>query len=185
MLLTVKERGQFVATMRYIQVWLMETLAAWVPTTPEMEVKLRFGEHLWDAAQHADALGKRTFELRLSLQYSLKPSEGYVALLADVAAITATPQRLAAVYDVLLPALAARYRRYLDETDKLSDAPTVRIFNHELADVDRMIEDGNALRAELPSLQLNDDGWVAALQAREAALDPIATAASTTVGAEA
>ncbi len=39
-MLTVKERGQFVATLRYVHVSLMETLAAWVPTTPEMEVKL-------------------------------------------------------------------------------------------------------------------------------------------------
>ena len=54
-MLTVKERGQFVATLRYVHVSLMETLAAWVPTTPEMEVKLLFGEHIWDVAQHADA----------------------------------------------------------------------------------------------------------------------------------
>lgn len=68
MILTVKERGQFVATMRHIHVWLMETLAAWVPTSPEMEVKILLGEHIWDVAQHADALGKRTSELRMPLQ---------------------------------------------------------------------------------------------------------------------
>ena len=105
-MLTVKERGRFVATMRQIHVWLMETLAAWVPTTPEMEVKLLFGEHIWDAAQHADSLGKRTYELRLPLQHSERPTEAYGQFLADVAALGPTPQRLAAVYDVILPALA-------------------------------------------------------------------------------
>jgi len=60
-MMTVKERGRFVATLRWVNVSIMETLAAWVPTTPEMEAKLLFGEHIWDAAQHADALGKRTF----------------------------------------------------------------------------------------------------------------------------
>src|SRR3954454_8371115 len=145
-MLTVKERGQFVATMRYVQVWLMETLAAWVPTTPEMEVKLLFGEHIWDVAQHADALGKRTFELRLPLQHSLRPNEAYVDFLADVAAIGPTPQRLSAVYDVLLPALSTRYRRYMEQTDALSDAPTVRILERDFADTDRMVRAGHALR---------------------------------------
>src|SRR6185295_4061334 len=110
-MLTVKERGQFVATMRYVHVCLMETLASWVPTTPEMEVKLLFGEHIWDVAQHADALGKRTFELRMPLQHSLRPAEAYVEILTELAKIDATPQRLAAVYEVLLPGLDVRYRR--------------------------------------------------------------------------
>ena len=57
--LTVQQRGDNVATFRWIEVRLMETLAAWVPTTPEMEVKLVFGAHIWDTAQHADMLGKR------------------------------------------------------------------------------------------------------------------------------
>ncbi len=171
MILTVKERGQFVATMRYVQVWLMETLAAWVPTTPEMEVKLLFGEHIWDVAQHADALGKRTFELRLPLQHSVRPVDSYVDFLTELATIRPTPQRLALVYDVLLQGLAARYRRYLDETDALSDAPTVRILERHLSDTGRMVEASRTLRQELPPLQLGDQGWVEVLRRREAAID--------------
>jgi hypothetical protein len=184
-MLTVKERGHFVATMRYVHVWLMETLAAWVPTTPEMEVKLLCGEHIWDAAQHADAFGKRTFELRLPLQHSLRPVEGYAALLTEIAAIEPTPRRLAAVYDVLLPALVARYRRYLDSTDSLSDAPTVRILERDLADKARMVEAARALRQELPALQLTDAAWADALRAREAAFEDIVAAPAGPVAVEA
>jgi hypothetical protein len=173
-MLSVKERGRFVATMRYIHVWLMETLAAWVPTTPEMEVKLLLGEHIWDAAQHADALGKRTYELRLPLQHSERPSEAYTQFLADVAALRPTPQRVAAMYDVVLPALASRQRHYLDRTDRLVDAPTVRILERYLADTVRMIESARSLRQELPAVELHDPAWVAALQEREAAIDPVA-----------
>jgi hypothetical protein len=176
-MLTVKERGQFVATMRYVHVWLMETLATWVPTTPEMEVKLLFGEHIWDAAQHADTLGKRTFELRLPLQHSVRPSDAYAALLGQMAAIEPTPRRLAAVYDVVLPALVARYERYLAATDALADAPTVRIFDRYFADTKRMIEAGRALRNELPALQLAEPEWADALRAREASLEPLAAPA--------
>ena len=65
MALTVKQRGQHIATFRFVQVRLMEILSAWVPSTPEMEAKLLFGPHIWDTAQAADALGKRAHELRL------------------------------------------------------------------------------------------------------------------------
>lgn len=176
-MLTVKERGQFVATQRYVHVFLMETMAAWVPTSPEMEVKLLFGEHIWDVAQHADALGKRTFELRMPLQKSLRPTDAYVDFLTEVAALGPTPQRLAAMYDVLLPALVGRQRRYLEQTDTLVDAPTVRILERYFADVTRMIESADALRQELPALQLADRQWVAALQRREAGLELLAVAA--------
>ena len=184
-MLTVKERGQFVATMRYIHVWLMETLAGWVPSTPELEVKLLLGEHVWDAAQQADALGKRTFELRLPLQHSVRPTDAYVDLLADIRAIGPTPQRLAAIYDVLLPALGERYRRYLSTTDTLVDAPTVRILERELADMARMRETCRAVRQELPALQLQDEAWGESLRGREAAIEPIVAYAAGAVALEA
>ncbi|HXJ84042.1 MAG TPA: hypothetical protein VMS64_35830 [Candidatus Methylomirabilis sp.] len=183
-MLTVKERGQFVATLRWINVSVMETLAAWVPTTPEMEVKLLLGEHIWDAAQQADALGKRTFELRLPLQHSVRPADAYVAFLDSVAALGPSPQRLAAMYDVVLPGLADRQRRYVERTDHLVDAPTVRILERALTDLARMIEAGRALRQELPALQLADGQWIAALKAREAAMEPVTPLpAAVTVGA--
>jgi hypothetical protein len=180
-MLTVKERGQFVATLRYVHVSLMETLAAWVPTTPEMEVKLLFGEHIWDVAQHADSLGKRTFELRMPLQRSMRPADAYVEFLEQVAATEPTPQRLAAIYDLLLPALAGRQRRYVEETDKLVDAPTVRILDRYLADTARMIDAAHALRQELPALQLTDQRWTADLRRREDALELLAAAPSEAV----
>ena len=173
-MLTVSERGRFVATMRYVHVWLMETLAAWVPTTPEMEVKLLFGEHVWDVAQQADALGKRTFELRMPLQHSLLPAVGYADFLDHLRAIVPTPQRLALVYAVMLPALVQRCQHYLGQTDTLSDAPTVRILERELADIARMQASAHALRLELPALQLNGPQWADALIAQEAAFQFVA-----------
>ncbi len=174
MILSVKERGQFVATMRYVNVWLMETLAGWVPSTPEMEVKLQFGEHLWDAAQYSDALGKRTFELRMPLQHSLPPAEEYIEFLDDVAGIEQTQQRLAAVYDVLLPGISTHYRRYLEITDSLADAPTVRIVERHLSDIDRMLESNCEMRSDIPALVLNDEKWIDALRKREAQHAPVA-----------
>lgn len=168
--LTVKQRGAQVATFRYIQVALMETLAAWVPTTPEMEAKLLFGAHIWDVAQHADALGKRTFELRLPLQHSLPPVAAYLELLGQLAGITDTRQRIAAFYDMMLPALGARYLAYLDRTDTLMDAPTVRILERMVETDARMIRESRKLRDELSALQLADPESNTRLGSLEAAI---------------
>ena len=158
--LNVKERGEAVATFRYVQVKLMEMLAGWTPTSPEMEAKLLFGEHIWDFSQHADALGKRTHELRLPLQHSLRPVDAYVDLLEEIGQQNDTAKRLAGIYDALLPGLASRYRVYLQHTDSLMDAPTVRILERMSDAQSRMIRQCQKLRSELPALGGAKDGWV-------------------------
>jgi hypothetical protein len=173
MYLNVKERGDHVATFRWIEVRLMEMLAAWVPTTPEMEVKLVFGAHIWEAAQHADALGKRTHELRLPLHDSLEPTRGYVDLLTEVARTTDTSKRIAAFYDCLLPGLEQRFRRYIDRVDTLLDGPTVRILERIMGDMARMAADCRALLEEVPAVKLKDHKWLDALRQREAGLGDI------------
>jgi len=184
MRLSVRDRGESVATLRWIHVRLMETLAAWVPTTPEMEVKLLFGAHIWDVAQHADALGKRTFELRMPLQHSLEPNDPYKQLLAELAQVTDTSQRIAGFYDGVLVALANRYRSYLSVTDSLLDAPTVRIFEHVASEQARMIREAHELVAQLPALAAND-GAAKQFVERESALETFVAprAEPATVGA--
>ena len=149
MSMTVDERVQWIGTFRFIEVRLMEIAAAWTPTTPEMEAKVVLGRHIWDFAQHADALGKRTFELRRPEQFSQRPTEGYVDLLDDVARVQPTVERLATLYDAVLPGLEARYRRYLNETDSLLDGPSVVIIERILADLPRQRAEVEALRREL------------------------------------
>ena len=167
MALTVKQRGQHIATFRYVQVRMMEILAAWVPSTPEMEAKLLFGPHIWDAAQGADALGKRGHELRLPLQHSIAPAAEYIAYLGEVAAVDGAARRIAVLYDVVLPGLMARYRRYLQRTDTLMDAPSVRVIEGILLASERMIREAAKLRAELPSLRFGDEAELQRLAARE------------------
>jgi hypothetical protein len=169
MSLTVRQRAEALATFRFVQVNLMEMLARWVPTTPEMEVKLLFGQHIWDVAQHADALGRRTFELRAPLHYTLAPMPGYLEFLRCLAAATGTADRVHGAYDVLLPALGGRYRGYLAETDDLLDAPSVRIVESILLGLSRMQQEGRDMRAQLPDLAAGDPVWLADLASLESA----------------
>ena len=171
--LNVKERGDHVATFRWIEVRLMEMLAAWVPTTPEMEVKLVFGAHIWEVAQHADALGKRTHELRLPMHDSLEPSRAYVDLLTDVARTAETSKRIAAFYDCLLPSLEQRFRQYLERVDTLLDGPTLRVLERIMGDITRMTTESRALLDEVPAVRLTDQKWLDGLREREARLGQI------------
>jgi hypothetical protein len=149
MSLTVAERAHRIATFRFVEVRLMEVAAAWTPTTPEMEVKVLLGRHIWDFAQHADALGKRTFELRERLQHSRPPTEGYRRLLDDVLRLEDTAERLAAFYDAVLPGLARRYEAYLEEADPILDAPSLVVVDRILADTRRQRTDAQELRRVL------------------------------------
>jgi hypothetical protein len=157
--LSVAERGRFLSTFRFVEVRLMEVAAAWTPTTPEMEVKVVLGRHIWDFAQHADALGRRTFELRLPPQVSMLPAEEYVRLLEDMAALEPTADRLAALYGALLPGLDDRYARYLEGSDPLLDAPSHVIVKRIRQDLSRMCQEAQAVRVELALNGADPSAW--------------------------
>ena len=162
MTINVQERCRTIATFRHVSVTLMETIARWTPITPEMEVKVMFGRHIWDFAQHADTLGKRTFELRQPEHYTLRPSALYDALLRDLVDTTGTAERVAALYDGVLPGLIERYRAYLAATDAILDQPSVVIVERIVRDLERMRGEATTLRQ---NFRLSADA--AALAARE------------------
>jgi hypothetical protein len=147
--LSVQQRAATIATFRFIEVKLMELVAAWTPSTPEMEVKVMFGRHIWDFAQHADILGKRTFELRLPEQHSRRPAEPYVKLLDGAVVVRATSERLATLYDAILPGVERRYRSYVNQTDPVLDEPSIVVIERILRDLERQRSEATAVRATL------------------------------------
>jgi hypothetical protein len=147
--LDVQQRGRHIATFRHVFVRLMETAAAWTPTTPEMEAKVLFGRHIWDFAQAADVLGKRTFELRLPAQHSLAPAEGFAVALRELAALTGTAERLSGLYDLALPEVERRCRDYVAAVDRLLDGPSIVSLERILADLGRQCSEADALRRTL------------------------------------
>lgn len=169
---SVAARARAIATFRHVSVWLMETTARWTPLTAEMEAKVLLGRHIWDFAQMADALGKRTFELRQPEHWTLPPSPGYAALLADIAAIRGAPACVATLYDGFLPGWAARCREYVAGTDPILDEPSTVILERIVRDLERQCREATALQREL--------GWPAgadAIAARERGLALLAAEA--------
>jgi hypothetical protein len=173
MITTVRERADCIATFRFASVFLMETLARWVPSTPELEVKILMGRHIWEFAQHADAFGKRTHELRAALHYTREPVETYADALRMLAGADATGDRLDGFYEVAIPDLAARLRDYHERTDAMVDEPSVRILERVLSDYDRMREECAATRRERPDLPEGSPQWLSALRPAMAVVEDI------------
>ena len=154
--LNVKQRANTVGTLRFVSVFLMETLARWIPTTPEMEVKMLLSRQVWRMAQQADRLGRRGRELRAPLHYSRPPQQDFQSALKQLAAVTDTIDRIDAFHDVALPALAAGYKRYLAETDRLTDEPTVMICEQALAEIETMRRERSEWGSEIPKARATD-----------------------------
>jgi hypothetical protein len=114
------------------------------------------------------------------LHHNLSPTEEYADFLDTVSGIEATPQRLAAIYDVVLPGLSTHYRRFMEKTDPLADAPTVRILERQLNDIDRMLQSNRAMCTELPDLFLNDQSWIDTLREQETRCEPVAVSIAET-----
>ena len=169
MSLTIREKSATLATYRFVQVHLLEMLAAWIPTTPETAVKLLLGEHLWTVAQHADALGKRVYELRKPLHYSLPPCLAYRQVLDALAGRSHTAERLQGFYEGLLPGLMTRYQRYLERTDALLDAPTVRLLERCGLEMAQMRRESQEVIVQLCQGKGLETAWLQGYRTMEAA----------------
>lgn len=170
--MNVRDRANTIGTFRFIEVQLMETIARWTPITPQMELKVMFGRHIYDHAQHADWLGKRTFELRQPEHYTRQATPDYLQLLDRMRMSTDVAERLTLLYDVVIPGLMARYERYLAKTDRLLDAPSVLVIERILPELKRQVADSVTLRAEL-QIGASD---ATAMRAREAGIHSVVSA---------
>ena len=163
---SIRDRADTIATFRWVSVHLMEMLARWVPSTPELEVKILFGRHIWEFAQHADGLGRRTAELRAPLHFSLAQVNDYAAVLEELVSVKGTAERVHGLYQAIIPDLEARYHRYLAETNRLLDEPSVRIIDRILADLARLRADAAETTGQCSDLRMADPKWPERLRTR-------------------
>ena len=145
----------------------MRMLGGWIALTPELDVKLLFGRHVWDCAQHADLWGRRLPELRAAAQQSEPANEGVVALL-DLVQGTEGPaqtvERVTAVYRVLKPHVATVYERHLAVANPVYEPPTRRILERCLAEERRHAAAGEHV---LRRLLVSDQAQPSRVQAWE------------------
>src|SRR6185369_11516129 len=104
---TVRENSQRLANYRYLEVQLMEMIAGWCHTTPQLAYKATFGYHVYDHAQAADLLGERLEQLRSGRESQEPATDEFARLCEYVWNLNTTLERLVAVYRVLEPHLVS------------------------------------------------------------------------------
>src|SRR5687767_4689771 len=102
---TVRENSQRLANYRYLELQLMEMIAGWCHTTPQIAFKATFGYHVYDHAQAADLLGERLEQLRSTRDSHEPGTDEFASLCESVWKLDDTIERLTAVYRVLEPHL--------------------------------------------------------------------------------
>jgi hypothetical protein len=131
----VESTARRVRNFRYAEEWLMMTMAGWLATIPELPAKVGLGKIIWEGAQAADWLGKRLPELRCgrraveSSEASNQAFSDLIQEIADPEAPDLTIEKLTGVFDVIKPHLIEMYEKHMRETDQISDAPTIEIFD--------------------------------------------------------
>jgi hypothetical protein len=142
---SVEASSRLIRNYRYVEERIMRMLGGWIALTPQVPVKLLFGRHVWDCAQHADAWGKRLPELRSAAQQSEPANDRVVAfmdLIQDRQTPETTPERVTGIYRVLKPHLAAVYARHLADANGIYEPPTRRILQRCLDEERRHIAAG-------------------------------------------
>ena len=144
----------------------MRILGGWIALTPEVDVKLLFGRHVWDCAQHADLWGRRLPELRAKAQESEPANPDVVAvfdLIETAEAPGQTVERVTAVYRVIKPHLATVYERHLAVANPVYEPPTRRILLRCLEEERRHAAAGalvlDRLMARTPALGERAGQW--------------------------
>ncbi|HEX4867431.1 MAG TPA: hypothetical protein VFV32_07360 [Acidimicrobiales bacterium] len=136
---TVEESARRVGHYKWIEMRLFEVLGGWVATVPELDVKLRLGTHCYHHAWHAELWHKRLPELREMNPERLTapPNDALVAFvdaMTEPEAPELTIEKLVGAYRVLAPAKIAAYTYHLNNTSRITDAPTIRSLGFILQD---------------------------------------------------
>lgn len=129
----VEAMARRMRNFRYAEEWSMMMIGGWIATVPEVPVKTGLGKIAWEAAQAADALGKRLPELRAGRNLKIASESANQAFAAFVQAVAApeepeeTIEKLAGLFCVLKPHLLEVYEDNILNTDQITDAPTIEL----------------------------------------------------------
>jgi hypothetical protein len=166
----VDDSARLVRNYRYAVERMMRILGGWIALTPEISAKLLFGRHVWDNAQHADALGRRLPELRSTGRVSTPANAEVVALMDAIEAPQApgeTVERVVGIYRVLKPHLLASYEEHLAHANTVYEPPTQRILSRCAEDERRHIAAGAVVLRHLTTASraaLQAEAWQAKLE---------------------
>ena len=151
--------------MHYVWKRLHQVFTSHITAEPSYELKTAFSLHAHLCAEHAQSIRTRVSEMREPpLGLEVVPDAALALACDEVLSAPTTAERIRGLYAVLLPLLNESISQYLDETNRLADAPSVRILRFaqlELADMQAF--GVQALAVIESSSEVNNDHWAAML----------------------
>lgn len=138
---SVEENSRRLLRFFYFERRLMQALGAWTLSIPEFEVKLETGRHIFFHGDAARALRERLHEQerRFAEIDGYRDSE-IDLLVEEVLSATDAAELLVGIHQVLGRALQVAYRHHIDDTDPVTDAPTIRVLRRILDDYEPMLK---------------------------------------------
>lgn len=137
---TVKENSRRLLRFFYLERRLMHALGSWTLTIPEYEVKLETGRHIFWHADAARALRERLTEQEFRPKVIDAHRDPEIDRFIDEMLSAASPaELLVGVHQVVGKALATTYRHHIDDTDQVTDVPTIRCLRRILTDYEPML----------------------------------------------
>ncbi len=159
---SVDENARRLIHYRFAENVCMTTAGGWASSMPLVKVKFALGRYCYEDSIHSFWLGQRLPELRVveqieidvppTLRWSNKaepPNEQFLKFVETMQMQDDQLLRLVGLYRVLKTHLAVYYRHHALVTDKVCDAPTVRILEHILLEEERHVRWGQAIYEEL------------------------------------
>jgi hypothetical protein len=151
--LLLEEAARRAGGHRWVEARLFEILGGWVASTADVDAKLIFDRHSQHHAWRADQWWDRLPVLAdVDRQALVAAPSARVAALADrLPTLRGTVPRLAGVYRVALPRLAAAYQEHRLRANPVSDEAAIRTLDIMLPDVVGDWRQGEGLLQQLLS----------------------------------
>src|SRR4051794_37187974 len=122
---------------------LFEILTARITAEPIYELKTGFAHHAYLCAEHVEALRTRIGEMREPpLGLEEVPHPALEVFFDELLAAPTTEELIVGIYDTALPALEDCFDRYRQQTNPLTDAPTLRVLRFADLEVGDMVKFG-------------------------------------------
>jgi hypothetical protein len=138
---SVAESGRRLRRCFYWERRLMQALGAWTLSIPEFEVKLETGRHIFFHADAARQLRERLHEQEMRLKDIDAFRDPEIDhFIEEMLSANSAPELLVGAHQVLGQAIATTYRHHIDNTDPVTDAPTIRRLKRILTDYEPMLE---------------------------------------------
>jgi len=145
---------------------LHQILTARITAEPIYELKMGFSLHSHLCAEHVAALRKRVGEMREPpLGLDETPDPALEIFFDEILAAPTTEELVLGLYEKALPALKVALEKHLADTNRLVDAPSVRLCRFALLEIDDMVKFGAAAIANLATegVRQRTEAWLVLL----------------------